>query len=430
MMIFSKQLLRPLASALAGTRALLAAGALAFVPVAQAGIVFTPHVSEYAILPPGMYAEYTLIGTQIEAIYDRDGNKVKLGEPFVPAGDSTDAAIGLFKALWIGNLFRDSNIPYLKDHSQFCRVIGTVGYQQNTGAIANRVRLFNQRPGANGLGDVFGLCGIYGSDYRLGPLKANGLFATTVKFPVGRYDQRAALNTGTNYWSTIPQLALHAELFGRIYIDGTVAYQFNGNNSKPSFGGLTPTRVADVRNAEVNLAYKFSEHWFADIGYSYRESVGANGYDQVTINFEDQPVSPQTACDNTNTGVANTGSALGVALGPVVSQQLCDNPASDQFFLQPRSGPYEDNGVRGTLLTAGISYVYRASTVIQGRVAQPIAGRGSQIDVVFDVCASQPCSPANATSQVTSRLFGVQEAAAVSASPFFELRVVHLFWAP
>ena len=80
---------------------------------ARAAIVFTPHVSEYGILPPGMYAEYTLIGTEIESIYDRNGNKVKLGEPFVPAGDSTDAVLFLYKALWIGNVFRDSGIPYL-----------------------------------------------------------------------------------------------------------------------------------------------------------------------------------------------------------------------------------------------------------------------------------------------------------------------------
>lgn len=396
---------------------------------AQAGIVFTPHVSEYGILPAGMYAEYTLIGTEIEAIYDKDGNKVRLGVPFVPAGDSTDAVLGLFKALWVGNVFRDSDIPYLNNHAQFCRAIGTVGYQQNTGAIANRTRLFNQRPGSNGLGDLFGLCGIYGSEHRWGPIKANGLFSTTVKFPIGRYDTRAALNTGTNYWSVIPQLAFHAEVYGRFYIDGTVAYQYNGNNDKPAFGGLTPTRIADLYNAEINVAYKFSEHWFADIGYSFRETLGPNKYDKVTINFEDQPLSPQSACDNTNNGVTRTGNMLGVALGPTVPQQLCDNPLTDQFYLSPRPGPYQDNGVMGTLLTAGVSYVYRASTVVQARVAQPIAGRGSQIDVVFDVCATEGCTTPP-TSQVTSRLFGVQEAAAVSASPYFELRLVHLFWAP
>jgi hypothetical protein len=157
--------------------------------------------------------------------------------------------------------------------------------------------------------------------------------------------------------------------------------------------------------------------------------LGSNGYDKVTINFEDQPLSPQTACDNTNNGITNTGNMLGVALGPVVSQQLCDNPLSDQFYLQPRSGPYEDRGVQGTLMTLGASYVYRASTVLQARVAKPIAGRGSQIDVIFDSCANPECTP-RPVSQVSATLFGVQEAAAVSASPYFELRLVHLFWAP
>ena len=87
--------------------------------VARAGIVFTPHLSEYGILPAGVYAEYTMIGTEIESIYDRNGDRIALGRPFVPAGDSTDAVLFLYKALWIGNVFRDSNIPYLKNHSQF-----------------------------------------------------------------------------------------------------------------------------------------------------------------------------------------------------------------------------------------------------------------------------------------------------------------------
>jgi hypothetical protein len=402
---------------------ILAAACLLPAPLAQAGIVFTPHLSEYSRLPPGQYTEFTLITTEIEHIYNREGEKIELGRPFVPAGDSTDAALGLVKFLWIGNLFRDTGIEFLAERPQFCRAIGVLGYQQNTGAIANRVRLFGQRPGANGIGDLFGLCGIYGKEHRFGPLKFNGLFATTVKFPIGDYDTQAALNIGTNYWSYIPQLALHAELFGRLYVDGTVAYQFNDNNDTPSFGGLTPTRVADVRNAEINFAWKFSERWFVDLGYSYRESVGSNYFDKVTINFKDQPLSPQSACDNTNNG-------LGVRL---VSQEVCDNPGSDQFFLEPRPGPYADRGTQGRLLTAGIYYVYRASTVLQLRMAQPVGGRGSEIDVIFDTCVQNPCvrdEPGNDIADTPARLFGVQEAAAVSASPYFELRLVYLFWAP
>lgn len=390
---------------------------------ASAGIVFTPHLSEYARLPSGQYTEFTLITTEIEHIYNRDGQKIELGRPFVPAGDSTDAALGLFKYLWVGNLFRDTNIPILSTRPQFCRLIGVVGYQQNTGAIANRARLFGQRPGANGMGDVFGLCGIYGDEHRWGALKFNGVFATSVKFPIGDYDTGAALNLGTNYRTVIPQLAFHAELGGRLYVDGTVAYQINGDNPNPSFGGLTPTRVADVRNAEINFAWKFSEKWFVDLGYSFRESVGPNYYDKVTINFKDQPLSPQSACDSTNNG-------LGVRL---ISQSLCDNPITDQFFLAPRPGPYADRGTEGHLLTAGVYYIYRASTVLQARIAQPLRGRGSEIDVIFDTCTQNPCvrdEPGNDISDTPARLFGVQEAAAVSASPYLELRMVYLFWAP
>ena len=268
------------------------------------------------------------------------------------------------------------------------------------------------------MSDFFGLCGVYGHEHRWGPLKWNGLFATTVKFPVGDYDQDAALNTGTNYWSVIPQVAAHAELFGRIYIDGTFAFQINGDNDEPSFGGLTPTRIADVRNLELNVAWKFSEHWFADIGYSYRESVGPNHYDTLTVNFKDQPLSPQTACDNTNNG-------LGLE---VISQDLCDNPISDQFYIKPQPGPYSDNGIRGRLLTMGVYYVYRTSSVLQARVAMPVGGRGGQFTAIYDSCTDPDCNVVG--SEVPTDLYAVQEAAAVSASPYFELRLVHLFWAP
>jgi hypothetical protein len=398
------------------SRIILAAVLMAAASGAQAGIIFTPHLSEYARLPPGQYTEFTFIGTEIEHIYDRNGNKVELGLPFVPAGASTDAALALMKFLWIGNVFRDTEVPILNTHPQFCRVIGGFGYQQNTEQIASRVRLFGHRPGANGLMDLFGLCGIYGDEHQWGPLRWNGLLATTVKFPIGRYDTDAALNVGTNYWSVIPQFAFHADLWGRLIIDGTLAWQFNGDNDEPSFGGTTPTRIADWRNAEINFAWKFNEHWYADFGYSYRESVGPNYFDKVTVNFKDQPLAPDTAC-----------AALGL------NRAQCDSPALDQFYLKPRPGPYADNGVNATLLTAGVYYIYRTSSVVQLRVAKPISGRGSQIDAIFDVFARDPRTNPNAapiSPPVTSTLYGVQEAAATSASPYLELRFVYLFWAP
>lgn len=395
---------------------LLAAG---LVGPAHAGIVFTPHIFEYAPQARAPYAELTMIATEIEAIYDRDGNEVELGTPFVPAGDSTDAALAQFKYLWAGNVFRDTNVPILNTRTQFCRVIGSVGYQQNTGAIAERARLFGQRAGANGIGDLFGLCGIYGHEHRWGPIQFNGLFATTVKGPVGSYDTDAALNIGTGYWSVIPQIAWHAELWGRVIIDGTFAYQFNGDNDEPAFGGLTPTRIADVRNLEMNIGFKFTEHWYADVGYSYRESVGPNHYDKLTINFEDQPLGPESACDDVNT---NLGVEL---LGPA----LCNSPVLDRFFLEPHPGPYSDNGIRGRLLTAGIYYVYRTSSVWQLRVAQPVGGRGGQFTAVYDTCLTPGCEGAPPISTVETPLFAVQEAGSVSASPYLELRLVHLFWA-
>jgi hypothetical protein len=398
-------------------RAAAAAAVLLASAGAQAGIVFTPHVSEYARLAPGQYTELTLVNTEIEKIYDENGKVVRVGTPFVPAGGSTDASLLLLKYAWFGNAFRDSDVWYLKDHPQFCRVIGTLQYQQNTEQVARRTRIFGAKPGGNGFGDVFGLCGVHTDEYRWGPVMANGMWATTVKFPVGNYDTDAILNTGTHYWSYIPSFAFHSELFGRIYVDGIFAYQINENNDSPSFLGLTPTRIADWRNYEVNVAWKFNEHWFAEVGYGHRESVGSNYYDKVDVTNE-EPVRAEDGCRN-------------LSLPP----DQCN--ATNQFYVQsPAGAVYKDKGVEGTAITAGFVYIYRTSSVFNARVFVPIDGRGSQITVPFDVYNARPDGNGgyvrgNDTGiNSPSKLFGVQEAAAVSASPFLELRFVYLFWAP
>lgn len=393
---------------------LLAAGS------AQAGVVFTPHLAEYAPAPPGQYTEAVLILTEIEEAYNRDGDKVHSGAPFIRPGESIDAALLTFKSLWVGNLFRDTDVWYLKDHAQFCRLIGTLGHQQATGAAVARGLTAGQASGASGFGDLFGLCGIYGSEHHYGPLKFNTVLAGTVKFPVGRYDTDSLLNTGTNYWSYIPQFALHASLFDRLSLDATFAWQFNDPNDKPAFGGLTPTRPADVRNIEGNLAWKFNERWYADVGYSYRKSVGPNRYDQFSLTLEDQPLPPTTLCQSTQ-----------ALLGAAIPDPICN--AARFFFLEPRPGPYEDGGIESHLLTAGVYYVYRASTVLNLRVARPLRGRGGQIDAVYDLFLQDPDTPGARPipgGEVVSRQNAVQEAAAVSASPYLELRLVYLFWAP
>ena len=84
--------------------------------LAQAGIVFTPHLSEYSIQASAPFSEFTFITTEIESIYDKYGNEVELGTPFVPAGDSTDAVLVLYKYLWIGNVFRDTTVPVSYTH--------------------------------------------------------------------------------------------------------------------------------------------------------------------------------------------------------------------------------------------------------------------------------------------------------------------------
>lgn len=389
-------------------------------PAAQAGIAFTPHLSEYARLPPGQYTEFALITTEIEEVYNRDGDKVHTGAPFIPAGESVDATLMTLKYLWVGQPFRDTKVWYLKDRPQFCRIIGTLGHQQATGAAVTRSLTAGQRAGATGFGDVFGLCGLYGDEHRFGPLQFNTVLAGTVKFPVGQFNTDSLLNTGTNYWSYIPQLAVHVTLWDRLSLDATFAWQFNDANDDPAFGGLTPTRPADMRNLEGNLAWKFSERWYADLGYSWRQSVGPNRYDRFSLTLKDQPLPPTTLCQSTQ-----------ALLGFAVPDAVCN--AATLFYLEPRPGPYEDRGVEQHLLTAGVYYIYRSSTVLNLRIAQPLRGRGGQIDAVYDLYLQDPSTPGAMPvpgGEQVSVQNAVQEAASVSASPYLELRLVYLFWAP
>ena len=382
---------------------------------ANAGFIFTPHLAEYSRLPRGQYTEATFIYTAIDEVYDSNGDEQPLGSGAIRGGEEVQATLFLLKYLWIGNVFRDSNVPILKDHDQFFRVISTLQHQQATGEVTDLSRRFGLRSNGSGFGDLFVLGGLYGDAHRWGPLHWNGLFATTLKIPVGEYDERALLNPGTNYWTVAPQLAMHQNWFGRLFVDATIARQFNGDNDDPAYGGLVPSEPADVETAEINFTWKFSERWFADMGVSYRASVGPNKFENPSINLADQPTTPDTGC-----------ASLGIA--------AADCPGA-VFFLAPQSGTYQDEGTRGVLGTLGFYYIYRTSAVFNARVAIPLSGKGSQFDLPFDVFAPAVAPdgslvPGAKISEVTSRVTGVQEAAAVSASPFFELRFVYLFWAP
>ncbi|GAC1627651.1 MAG: hypothetical protein NVS9B10_16860 [Nevskia sp.] len=391
---------------------LLPALLLAALP-AQAAIVFTPHVSEYATLPRGEYLDTTLIHTSISSIRNGDGEREQLAVTAVPPGETIDASLLLARYLWIGNFFEDTRLPFFPEHDQFLRVIGVAGTEKASGAINDLSRVFGQSSSGSGIGDLFLLAGFYGEKYHWGPLKGNGLYAVTVKAPIGEYDRNALLNVGTHYWSVIPQIGHHQEWFGKLFVDATAAYQSNSPNHSPAYGGLTPSKPADVYNLEANVAWKFTQHWFLDAGFSYFHSVGSNHYDQVTLNFANQPVPATTACNSL-----------------MIPTSQCT--ITRQFYLAPVPGRYKDRGVSDSLLTLGLTYIYRASSVVSLRAALPVAGRGAQFDVPYYVCNRQPCNAGNEVTgaRQTAHLRGVQEAAAVSASPYYELRFVFLLFAP
>ncbi|MGQ3055752.1 MAG: transporter [Nevskia sp.] len=393
-------------------RQLAVAGLLLAAP-AQAAIVFTPHVSEYAVLPPGTYLDTTAVHSAIDRIWDADGHKVPLGNTAIAPGESISATLLLGRYLWIGNLFEDSGLPFFDDRNQVLRVIGTAGRQSASGAINDLSREFGQTSRGSGFGDLFLLAGVYGRPYHRGPLHGNSLYTLTVKAPVGSFQRDSLLNPGTRYWSVIPQLSHHQDWFGRLSIDATAALQINSAASRTAYGGLTPSKPASVVNLEATFAWKFSPHWFAEAGLSHYRSLGSNRYDEVSLNLADQPVPPSTACNT--------------LLVPAAQCSL-----AGLFYLAPVAGEYRDRGIRNSIATAGFSYVYRSAAVASVRAALPVAGRGSQFTVPYHVCLSAPCTADNELPGLrqTARLSGVQEAAAISASPYFELRLVLLLFAP
>lgn len=391
----------------------LALGVALLATQAEAAIVFTPHVSEYAKLPRGRYVDTTLVHSSIDRIWDADGRKVPLGNTAIPSGEAISATLLLGRYLWIGNLFENSSFKFLADRDQVLRVIGTAGRQSASGAINDLSRDFGQTTRGSGLGDLFLLAGVYGREYHHGPLHGNGLYTLTVKAPVGSFQSDSLLNTGTRYWSVIPQLSHHQDWFGKLSIDATAAFQFNSAASSTAYGGLTPSKPANVLNLEANFAWKFSPHWFAEAGISHYRSIGSNRFDEVSLNLVDQPAPPTAAC--------------ATLLVPAEQCSLLDT-----FFLAPVPGNYRDRGIRNSIATAGFSYVYRSSAVLSLRAALPVAGRGSQFTVPYTVCLRAPCTVDNELpgARQSARLSGVQEAAAISASPFFELRLVFLLFAP
>jgi len=380
--------------------------------IAQAGFILTPHLSEYDRLSPGSYLEANVIHTHIEKIFNRDGERIRIGTPGLPAGEFVNATLLQTKWLWIGESAENNGIPFLQRYQYFFRAIATAGWQEASPGLQDTSTLFGLRTQSAGLGDLFLLAGLYSDDHRFGPFNYNAILAATVKVPIGEYNEDTLLNMGTNYWTVAPIAAFHFDLGGRLLIDTAFSYQKNFSNDRPGYGGLVPSQAADVYTIESNFAWKFSEKFYADIGLSWRATNGANTFANPNLNRVDQPL-PATGTTFPRT-----------------------------FYIEPVAGIYHDGGVNGLLATAGFYYIYRSSAVLNFRVAMPLRGKGSQFTLPFDVftcgvtgvSVDNPCPPpdpgAIPISRVDTELNGVQEAAAIPASMYFEARLVFLPWAP
>jgi hypothetical protein len=374
----------------------IVAAAAALASPALAGIVFTPHLGEYMKLPRGFYFEGIVFYTPITRVFDDDGNRVGFNLDAL-RDERVDIVLNTYKFLWVTNPFRHTEIPFLRDHDWFLRVVGGVSSQRSTRGLVDNNRVFGLDSNAAGLIDLFPLAGIYSKDHFLGPVQWNSLAGAVAKVPIGSYRADSALNAGTNYWSLMPLYALHQTVAGRLFVDSIVSYQRNFENPRPAAGGLVPSEPADVLTAETNGAWKFSERFYLGAGATFAKSLGANVFDKVTIRNRDRPLPP-------------TGTTF-----------------PDVLFVRPVPGRYRDHGVWFALANITAYYVYRASLVFDFGLYVPLAGKGSVFTVPFEF-GTDPNGPFACCVDV--KLPRVSEAAAINASPLFEFRLVYLPWAP
>ncbi|MDI3258810.1 MAG: transporter [Sinobacteraceae bacterium] len=404
-----------------------AAALLAAALPAQASFIFFPGLDEYAPLARGPYVDFTLDYTHIDKIYDETGQSVDLGGGQVPPGESLESVLLLPRFLWIGNVFRDTKVPILNTRNQVFRLIQPIGWQMASANLRALDERFGLKSRGAGLGDTFLLFGLYGHEHHWGVMHFNGLLATTFKLPyLGQYDEQSLLNVGTNYLTIAPQLAGHAEFFGRLFVDATAAYQVNYKNDKPAFGGLYPSDPADVYNLEGSFGWKWAPRFYTTVGALFRASIGANRYANPDLNLVQQP----TPANPPLIQIPGLVSAL-----LPVPLPAPPNPAI--FFTSPHPGIYQDQGVRATMLSFGFNYVHRDSLVFDFRVLWPVEGKGSFFKLPYDTYLAVPSLTQPGAYErgpflttVNTRVSGVGEAAAIPASPQFLFRIVWLPWAP
>ena len=366
---------------------------------AHAALTFLPHMGEYGKAVPGQYAGLALYHADYNSYYGRDEAE------FTQSDGGAGINSVFIASAWVGNLFRDTDIPLLSSRTQICALGFPVAQVQARGSIRTTAEAIGVSSGKNGIGDVIGSCTIQDVTRVLGPARGHVQFTGLVKFPIGDYDPNALYNFATNYWTYVPQLSLHADIT-KLVVDATVAYQFNGNNDDPFARGDVPTRPADWENAAINLGWKLSYRWWIDVGFAYNKTNGVKYYDKFHVQPAHQSVLFSAVCGG--------------------FPSLCN--ATGTGYIETRQGPYEDGGMMSQVVSASVYYTYRSSLIVNFRVAEAIAGRGSQFTAYYDVCTQTPCDQ-NAPSKLPNSPFsftaiGVGESASVVSQPFYELRFI------
>lgn len=366
---------------------------------ALAGVLAPPLLGEFGKAIPGSSSAFIGFAAAREnQYYGPDGAEFGVG------GSSTNVEFVAAGMGWSDNWFSATPVPFLKDRTQSCAFIVSAARIQDDGASVKTAHALGLNAGSNQIGNPSFGCAVNDRTRRIGQVKGHLQFGTTVQVPVGGFEADNLYNLGTRYWTVIPKLALHAE-WGRLITDSFVAYQLNSDASEVATLGLTPTSPADWRSAALNIGYRLTPRWMADIGYSYNASAGSNQYDKVDVH---------------NAAPVGVDSCVTYGLPP----NICASAAA--FWYQSRPGPYTDTGVMVQSATASVYYTYRSSLFVVFRATKTLAGRSGNFTGNFDLCAEQSCGPANAISQFS----GPITAASVASGTVYALTLVFPVGAP
>jgi hypothetical protein len=138
-------------------------------------------------------------------------------------------------------------------------------------------------------------------------------FATAVSFfaPTGSYDRRDLVNTGYNYWSAVPAIAVSYLSTSGLEVSINSQYYFNSTNSSAGFGGYNSTGANYRSGQELTTDLLVAQHvgpW----------SLGVSAFSYLQVGSD--TISDGASNAALQSGGGNKGRAYGV--GPAVRYDM------------------------------------------------------------------------------------------------------------